>query len=150
MEVFWNNGNIFLNNILIGKFSRKIYLRTWIQDKCRWKNRACRPHKKTADRLYFREKFSRDLRYINEWFFQSWNGSNASITSILQWYMCSGSLLNIIFDSQCKNGNSNSYRTTYFCSTSHTHAKLSEENLFKNKENEDKRGRRYKWIFGCH
>ena len=39
---------------------------TWIQDKCRWKNRACRPHKKTADRLYFREKFSRDLRYINE------------------------------------------------------------------------------------
>ncbi len=58
--------------------------------------------------------------------------------------MCSGSLLDIIFDNQCKNGNSNTYWTTYFCSTSYAHAKLSEKNLFKNKENEDKRGRRYK------
>ena len=77
-------------------------------------------------------------------FFKVETAVTHQLPQFFRWYMCSGSLLNIIFDSQCKNGNSNSYRTTYFCSTSHTHAKLSEENLFKNKENEDKRGRRYK------
>ncbi len=66
MEVFWDNGNIFLNNILIGKFSRKYAYELWIQA---LKNVQIRIEletiqEKLSDRLYFR-KF-RDLRYINE------------------------------------------------------------------------------------